>query len=130
MASIKVCDPVSVPLCVVEELQQLRAQLDQLRQENERLRRDNERLQRDLEQARAQRDQAQRQAKRQAAPFAKGPAKSQPKRPGRKAGPGHGRHGHRLPPLPEQIDQVLEAPLPEACPHCGGPCRRTGHNRG
>jgi transposase len=120
MVSIKVCDPVSVPLGIVEELQQLRAQLEQLRQENERLRRDNERLQRELEQARAERDEAHRQSKRQAAPFAKGPPKSQPKRPGRKAGPAHGRHAHRSPPLPEQIDQTLQAPLPEACPHCGG----------
>jgi transposase len=120
MASIKVFDPVSVPLSVLEELQELRAQLDQLRQENQRLRRDNERLQRDLEQARAERDQARRQSKRQAAPFAKGPPKPQPRRPGRKAGPAHGRHGHRLPPAPDRIDEVLEAPLPDACPDCGG----------
>src|SRR5262249_37903162 len=25
-----------------------------------------------------------------------------------------------LAPRPEAVDQVLEAPLPEACPHCGG----------
>src|SRR5947209_9591159 len=130
MASIKVFDPVSVPLCVLEELQQLRALLDQLRQENERLRQDNERLQQDnerlqgeLHQARAELDQARRQSKRQAAPFSKGPPKPHPKRPGRKAGPAHGRHGHRLPPAPEHIDEVLDAPLPDACPHCGGSVR-------
>ena len=63
MASIKVFDPVSVPLCVLEELQQLRAQVEQLRRENERLRRENERLQRELNEARTSLDQAQRQSK-------------------------------------------------------------------
>lgn len=125
MASIQVFDPVSVPLSVLEELRGLRAQLDQLRQENERLQRDNERLRHELEQARADRDQARRQSKRQAAPFSKGPPKAQPKRAGRKAGAAHGRHGHRLPPGPDQVDEVLEAPLPDACPHCGGCVRPT-----
>src|SRR5947209_15658620 len=113
MASIKVCDPVSVPVSVLHELQDLRALVEQLRQENERLRQDNERLLREL-------DQARRQAKRQAAPFSKGPPKPQPKRPGRKSGPAHGRHGHRCPPDPRLIDEVLEAALPTACPGCGG----------
>src|SRR5436305_6891684 len=125
MASIKVFDPVSVPLCVLEELQQRRAQVEQLRRENERLRQENERLQRELDEARASLDQAQRQSKRQAAPFSKGPPKSQPKTPGRKSGTAHGRHGHRLPPSPTAIDEVLEAPLPDACPQCGGAVRET-----
>ena len=125
MASIKVFDPVSVPLSVLEELQQLRAQVEQLRQENERLRQENERLRRELDEARASLDQAQRQSKRQAAPFSKGPPKPQPKRPGRKSGKAHGRHGHRLPPSPAAVDEVLEAPLPDACPHCGGSVRET-----
>src|SRR4051812_43364813 len=125
MASIKVFDPVTVPLSVLEELQQLRAQVEQLRQENERLRQENERLQRELDEARAGLDQAQRQSKRQAAPFSKGPPKPQPKTPGRKSGSAHGRHGHRLPPDPATVDDVLEAPLPDACPQCGGPVRET-----
>src|SRR5512135_901397 len=125
MASIKVFDPVSVPLCVLEELQQLRAQLEQLRRENEHLRRENERLRRELDAARTDLDQAQRQSQRQAAPFSKGPPKLQPKRPGRKAGTAHGRHGHRLPPDPAIVDEVLEVPLPQACPRCGGPVRET-----
>src|SRR3954452_6604233 len=120
MASIKVFDPVSVPLSVLEELQQLRAEVDQLRQENERLRRDNERLRRELDEARAGLDQAQRQSKRQAAPFSKGPPKPRPKTPGRKPGTAHGRHGHRSPPDPATVDDVLEAPLPDTCPRCGG----------
>src|SRR6202171_475107 len=125
MASIKVFDPVSVPRSVLEELQQLRAQVERLRQENERLRQENERLQRELEEARASLDQAQRQSKRPAAPFSKGPPKPQPKKPGRKSGTAHGRHGHRLPPSPAAVDEILEAPLPDACPQCGGSVRET-----
>ena len=79
MAPIKVFGPVSVPLCVLDELRELRAQLDQLRQDNERLRRERA-------QARAQRDQARRQSKRQAAPFRKGPPEPDPKTPGRESG--------------------------------------------
>jgi transposase len=70
-------------------------------------------------------DEALRAGKRQAAPFRKGPPKAKPQRPGRKAGDAHGTHGHRPPPPPEQIQQVLEAPLPTACPHCGGTVRPT-----
>jgi transposase len=69
---------------------------------------------------RAELDEAQRAAKRQAAPFRKGPPKPNPKRPGRKAGDQHGQHGHRPPPPPEQIDEVHEAVLPDVCPHCSG----------
>jgi transposase len=125
MASIKVCDPVSVPVSVLLELQDLRAEMERLRLDNERLRLDNERLQRELQETRTRLDQANRQAKRQAAPFAKGLPKSQPKTPGRKAGLDHGRHGHRLPPDPATIDEVLEAPLPDACPRCGGSVQQT-----
>lgn len=69
-------------------------------------------LQRSLEEVR-------RAGKRQAAPFSKGDPKTQPKRPGRKAGEAHGRHGHR--PVPErEPDRTLAAELPGACPDCGG----------
>jgi transposase len=68
----------------------------------------------------AELDAARRAGKRQAAPFRKGEPKPDPKRPGRKAGDRHGRHGHRPPPDPGQIDEVHEALLPEACPHCQG----------
>jgi transposase len=132
MAAIKVCDPVSVPLSILQELQQLRALLEQIRldnqrlqQDNQRLQRDNERLQRELDQARTQCDQAQRRAKRQTAPFSKGPPKDQPKKPGRKAGAQHGPHGHRLPPSPDRIDETHDAPLPEVCSRCGGPIDET-----
>src|ERR1700722_769078 len=32
------------------------------------------------------------------------------------AGKKHGRHSHRPPPPQDAIDEILEAPLPEACP--------------
>src|SRR5260370_24849583 len=65
-------------------------------------------------------EEALRGGKRQAAPFRKGPPKSQPESPGRKAGEAHGPHGHRPPPPPEQISECHEAKLPDACPHCHG----------
>jgi transposase len=71
-------------------------------------------------------DEQRRAGKRQAAPFRKGPPKPNPKRPGRKAGDQHGTHGHRPPPQPPQIDEVLDAPLPDACPDCGGTLTPTG----
>ena len=59
-------------------------------------------------------------AKRQAAPFSKGKPKSRPKKPGRKQGDQHGKHAHREPPPPSQVDETLDAPLPDQCPDCGG----------
>jgi transposase len=64
-------------------------------------------------------DEARRKGKRQAAPFRKGPPKPNPKTPGRKSGDQHGQHGHRAPPN-GPFDEVLEANLPPACPHCFG----------
>src|SRR5439155_24516517 len=72
----------------------------------------------ELTRLRADLEEARRAGKRQAAPFRKGPPKANPKRPGRKAGDQHGTHAHRPPPPPEDITEVLEAPLPEACPQC------------
>ena len=63
-------------------------------------------------------EEARRASKRQAAPFRKGPPKPDPQRPGRKAGDRHGTHGHRPPPLPDQIDEVHEAPLALALAIC------------
>src|SRR5262245_3464180 len=84
-----------------------------------------EALQAEVARLRAELDEARRAGKRQAAPFRKGPPKPNPKRPGRKSGDQHGPHAHRPPPPPEQIDEVLEARLPEACPHCGGAVTET-----
>jgi transposase len=74
---------------------------------------------------RAELGAARRASKRQAAPFRKGPPKPDPKPPGRKAGDRHGEHGHRPPPPPEHLDEILEAHLPDACPHCAGPLVET-----
>ena len=60
-------------------------------------------------------DDAQRRGKRQATPFSKGAPKAEPKKPGRKAG-----HQAAQRAKPSRIDRTLEAPLPDACPHCGG----------
>jgi transposase len=120
MAKIKVFEPVRVPVSVLDELRELRTLVAQLRRDQEALRQENERLRQDNERLRRERDEARRQSKRQAAPFAKGPPQPAPKRPGRKAGAAHGRHGHRPAPPPEQIDEAHEAPLPDACPRCGG----------
>jgi transposase len=65
-------------------------------------------------------DEKERASKRQAAPFSKGDPAAKPKKPGRKAGAKHGRHGHRPPPPPEALDETLDALLPDACPQCGG----------
>lgn len=86
---------------------------DQLLRENQQLRDLVVRLQ-------ARIDELERAAKRQAAPFSKGPPKRRPKKPGRKAGEQHGQHAHRPPPPPASIDEKLDAPLPEQCPDCGG----------
>jgi transposase len=62
----------------------------------------------------------ERTAKRQAAPFSKGSPKKKPRKPGRKTGDQHGVHGHRPSPDPAIVDETLDAPLPDACPNCGG----------
>jgi transposase len=98
--------PVSCAGC-----QALQRCLRDLQAENERLRR--------------QLDEATRASKRQAAPFAKGQLIDQPKKPGRKPGRDYGTKAHRHPPSREQIDEVHEAPLPRACPDCGGPLDET-----
>lgn len=68
-----------------------------------------------LEQFLADRD---RNNKRQAAPFSKGPPKPDPKTPGRKPGEDYGTKAFRS--IPDQIDEVHDAPLPAKCPRCGG----------
>lgn len=133
MVAIKVCNPVRVPASVLAELGDLRAERDHLRRDNDslrhdndHLRRDNERLRQEIERLRQELEQARRASKRQAAPFSKGPPRPTPRKPGRKAGAAHGRHGHRQPPSPAQVDETYEAPLPAACPDCGAPIRETG----
>jgi transposase len=99
---------------------------DELRQENERLRRRVADLEAQLQDLTRRLEEALRAGKRQAAPFRKGPPKPDPKAPGRKSGDAHGRHGHRLPPPGDQVQETHEAALPAACPSCGGGVAETG----
>lgn len=87
----------------------LLAELEQVRDENKRLR---ERLA-ELEKLLAG---ARRAKKRQAAPFARGKRKDQPKKPGRK--PGH--QGAKRE-CPEHVDRTLTAPPLIGCDRCDGP---------
>lgn len=88
-----------------------------------RIQRENADLRARVEQLTRQLDEQRRAGKRQAAPFAKGPPKPEPKKPGRKAGKDYGTKAHRQP--PEHIDETYEAPLPDVCPDCGGPIEET-----
>ena len=94
-----------------ERAERERTQLERVERERDRLRRENDRLKHEL-------DLARRATKRQTAPFSKGPPTPTPRRAGRRVGRRHGRHAHR--PVPPAIDETYPAPLPAACPHCGG----------
>ena len=77
-----------------------------------------ERQKREIEQLRRQLAAARRAGFRQAAPFAKDRPQGRGRRPGRRAGTQYGRKACR--PRPARVDQTLEAPVPTACPDCGG----------
>lgn len=105
-------------------------QCETLREENTSLRRENERLRdesgawkQEVASLRERLVEAQRAAKRQAAPFSKGPPKADPQRPGRKAGKRYGVKARR--PIPQKVDEVYDAPLPPCCPRCGGEVVKT-----
>jgi transposase len=66
-----------------------------------------------------------RAGKRQAAPFSKKLPKASPKKSGRKPGEGYGPKAHRAVPA-RCPDRELEAPLPAACPRCGGEVEAQG----
>src|SRR5512132_3594310 len=72
----------------------------------------------EVDRLKAELEQARRAEKRQAAPFSKGPPKTDPKRPGRQ--PGHS-PSHRPAPPPAQVDRTIEVPLPPTCPECHAP---------
>ena len=93
-----------------KENRQLQQQVEQGRFKNKRLKKRIERLEQNLEKAR-------RAIHRQAAPFSKGEPKTDPKRPGRKAGSDYGEPSFR--PVPQRVDEVLSAPVSRRCP-CGG----------
>lgn len=92
-----------------EKIARLEREIQELKAENERLRRLLE--------------EALRAGKRQAAPFSRRHPKAHPAKPGRKPGPGYGRRCRR--PIPPRIDERIEVPLPERCPHCGSGVEET-----
>ena len=112
------------------EYQELLAENRRLLEENQRLVAENERLRKRVEALEAQvrrlteaLQNSQRAEKRQAAPFSKRPPSANPKRPGRKPGEQYGPKAHRE--APPHIDEVYDAPLPDACPNCGGTLEET-----
>lgn len=119
--------------------EELIAELERLQRDNERLRREHERADRDRDRYRRDRDQlrkkidrleddldkARRALHRQAAPFSRGVRRRPPARAGRKPGRAYGRKAHR--PRPTHVDEYYDAPLPAACPACGGALALTGH---
>lgn len=88
-----------------------------LRRETQRLRKENQALKEQIARLRDSLAEARRAAKRQAAPFSKGPPKPHPKRPGRKPGKDYGVKARR--PIPDHVDETYQAPLGPRCPYCG-----------
>ena len=99
-----------------EQLERVEAERARVERERARLERENTRLKEELETAR-------RAGARQAAPFSKGAPKARPRRPGRKAGAAHGRHGQR--PVPTTVQEYYDVPVPATCPGCGHAVRET-----
>ncbi len=99
---------------------ELFAEVNRLRAEESRLLAENAALRARVAELESALRAAVRKSKRQAAPFTHGEPKCQPRKPGRKPGPAYGRKAHRPPPLPQQIDEHYDVPLPHDCPHCGG----------
>ena len=90
--------------CCEHPIDELLAEIRRLKAENAALKRAE--LASELE-------SAARAQKRQAAPFSRGKTKLQPRKSGRKAGVRYGKRAHLVPPLPTQIDEHYEMPLPE-----------------
>ena len=93
------------------EISRLRGDLAQVNRDRDRWKRHSERLQQQL-------DTARRAGFRQAAPFAKDRPQGCGGRPGRRAGARYGRQACRR--RPAQVDETHAAPVPAACPDCGG----------
>jgi len=92
-------------------------EIEALRRENDELRARVGQLERMVAELSRRLEESLRASKRQAAPFSKGPPKSDPKPPGRKPGPDYGTPTRRPP--PDQIDEIIAVPLPTHC-DCGG----------
>ena len=108
-----------------DEVERLREELSRRERENDRqkrqidgLRRQDERQKREIERLKQQLAEARRAGRRQAAPFAKDRPQGRGRRPGRRPGAEYGRQGCR--PRPARVDETHAAPVPVACPDCGG----------
>jgi transposase len=101
------------------EMARLRAANSELEQRLSQAHKHIEQLKATIEKLKAALEEAQRSRKRQAAPFRNpdGP-KAKPKKPGRKSGKRHGRHGHGK--IPSTIDEHYDVPFPDKCPNCCG----------
>jgi len=111
-----------------EEREQARRRIEQwegenagLVHDNQRLEKERHRLEEENKRLRKELESAQRAARRQAAPFSRRKAKSQPKRPGRKSGAAHGPHRQR--PIPNEVEEEIHVWAPAQCPAGGGPLR-------
>ena len=100
------------------ELTRRERDAQRLQRKNDRLQRQVDRLKQQVERLKRQLDEARRAGRRQAAPFAKDRPQGRGGRPGRRAGAQYGRHGCR--PRPARVDETHAAPVPVACPDCGG----------
>jgi len=106
------------PGAACPECERLSEENRALRQENEALSRANQTQHEEITRLRQMVHEAQRSAKRQAAPFSKGPPKERPKRPGRKRGKAYGVKARRF--VPDRFDESHDVPLPSCCPRCQG----------
>jgi transposase len=106
-----------------QEIERLERARRDVERQRDRLRRERDRLRERVDRLEDELDAARRAGFRQAAPFSKGAPRAAPRRPGRKPGSAYGRKAHRA--IPARVHEHHEAPLPPACPHCGGRVRRT-----
>ena len=100
------------------DAERLQLEKSRLQRKSNRLQRENDRLKQEVERLKRQLDEARRAGRRQAAPFAKDRPQGRGRRPGRRPGAAYGRHGCRR--RPTQVDETHAAPVPAACPDCGG----------
>jgi transposase len=114
---LPVCSPDDGRCRLLELCAALLAENEQLWGENGRLRGRCERLTARVCELERKVEELRRAAKRQAAPFSRGERTEKPGRPGRRPGAEYGRKAHR--PVPDRVDETLDAPLEDRC-ECGG----------
>ena len=101
-----------------EDIARLREELVRAARQHRAVERERDRLQQQNARLKQQLDMARRAGFRQAAPFAKDRPQGRGGRPGRRAGIRYGRRARRV--IPSRVDVTYAAPLPTACPDCGG----------